>query len=117
MYSGKAEIKKKIGSKGFYGKIELKVDLIRDFNVDISFNHESQLKWESAIKAGAQYFYDKNIRYKKAGIEVKVLSIHDMIVDSSFMVFFYLTYSALCDAFQLNNLIKINEDAEFVVPK
>ena len=117
MYQGKSRIKKKVGQKGFYGTISLEVDLKKDLQIDVLFENGLSLKWQSAIEAGIEYFYENEIRPKRAGLKITILEYDDMIIDSSFMVFFFLTYSALCEAFKIQNKIQIDLEGNFIIPK
>lgn len=117
MYHGNARIKRKIGRKGFYGEIELEVEFLKTLELQVSFSDELNVKWKAAIDAGIEYFFQKEVRPNKAGLEIRILKSRDMIIDSSFMVFFYLTYSALCEALGIENKIHIDEEGNFIVPK
>lgn len=117
MYSGKAQIKKRIGQKGYYGEIALKADFLKEKGLKISFAETVGMEWRDAISGGIKYLYEKEISYRNVGLEVKVEECRSMIVDSSYFVFFYLTNLALSEALHLKNEITIDDRGNFVIPK
>lgn len=116
MKIGTAYIKENIAQKGFYGELILEVELQQKTGIKI-IHTDCSKKWQNAIEAGVNYFYDKELKNKKVGLHVRVVDCNDMIIDSSFMVFFYLSYSALCSAMSIKEKIKIDNDGNFVIPK
>jgi hypothetical protein len=113
---GRFEVKKFTNERSFYARVCLEVEEIWPYEVQIDIGEFKE--WDKAIGFAAHYFFDHyRPSGKKRGLEIKIIELHSMDVDSNNMVIFYAIVQALHNAFNKECHIIIDDSGNFVVPK
>ncbi|OQP57071.1 hypothetical protein A3860_10920 [Niastella vici] len=118
MKTGIYKIAEQIGNYGFYGEIEIEVEITSRYQkVELEFDDELE-RWQSGVLFGATYFLEHCM--SRIGLNIRVKEIKYNELDTSNTIVAYLTFKALVSATNLELKSDILFDKEFkafVFPK
>ena len=113
-------IQRLINKKGFFGVIKTELTDNNEEGIKIMVEDDNAHKWISALKFGADYFYEKYSRVNVGvGFCLTIKELDYQPVDSSFSLFFYLVVRSLIEHtdFKIDNF-KLDElNGFFILPK
>ncbi len=111
-------LKRQINNKGYYIEITSEVDFIPIDDRKLIIHYYADPNWEILCKAGIIIFFDYFCNKSIGLLEVKILKIKWMAVDTNNLIVLFGTIKALCESldFSVPNLSLDDENEFFIFP-
>ncbi|MDP9955125.1 hypothetical protein [Epilithonimonas hungarica] len=110
-------IKKQIKDRGIFAEFDLEATYTEDIGLQVEYLGDSI--WEDACMVGAMVFYEYFKKRNKKGLNVKILSVKWMPVDTNTLIILYGIVDSLSKElkFEINNFSFSAENECFIFPE